>query len=515
MTSDAWCLYDTGVRSGCENKALDLQLLAACRSGAEQGSLRWLRFLPTVSLGRYEDVTRAVRLDYCTANDIEVARRLTGGGTLYLDPQQFCFSLIFSLRPDWAGLTLAEITQRLGQEVSSALRSLGVETRYVLPNDLEVAGRKLGSVFVLRDGNCVLFQGTLLLDINIKTLLSALRLPTEKLSPQGMRTARERLTTIQECAAGIGEAAIADALCSHFSVMLDAHFVSGDLSLESPLLKNEADIPPLQEAWTALVKTTGGVLHVEVLAEAGRIASVRFTGSLHVHPDSVLRNLAVHLAGVDLEQAEEQALAWLMTVPHDFIGFTAADVAYVLRRALSRQHEQELVGLDAEQANALMVHSPMRNDPVETILAQAGAVLVPYCAKPVWCKWRHRDGCSECGLCEVGDAYRLARERGLRVVTVTNYEHLRETLAELRAEGVGSYVGMCCGNFYLKRQQAFTEAGLPAVLMDISGSNCYELRQEDQAYAGKFEAQARLRLDVVQKVMRHVPGRDPDEAKDG
>ena len=29
-------------------------------------------------------------------------------------------------------------------------------------------------------------------------------------------------------------------------------------------------------------------------------------------------------------------------------------------------------------------------------------MLVPYCAKPDWCKWRHLDGCTECGLCEVG-----------------------------------------------------------------------------------------------------------------
>ena len=37
----------------------------------------------------------------------------------------------------------------------------------------------------------------------------------------------------------------------------------------------------------------------------------------------------------------------------------------------------------------------------------------------------------------------------------------------------------------------------------ITGSNCYELQQEDLAYAGKF--QARLDLGVLRKVMRRVP----------
>jgi lipoate-protein ligase A len=128
-------------------------------------------------------------------------------------------------------------------------------------------------------------------------------------------------------------------------------------------------------------------------------------------------------------------------------------------------------------------------------------MLVPYCAKPTWCKWRHREDCPECGLCEVGEAYRLGRSRGMRVITITNFEHLQRTLAALRSEGVQSYVGMCCRHFYLKREYAFREAGLPALLMDIGGANCYELQQEELAYAGKFEAQARLNLDVLRRVL--------------
>jgi hypothetical protein len=41
--------------------------------------------------------------------------------------------------------------------------------------------------------------------------------------------------------------------------------------------------------------------------------------------------------------------------------------------------------------------------------------------------------------------------------------------------------------------------------MDIAGANCYELQEEDQAYAGKFQAQSRLNLPVMEKVMRFVP----------
>lgn len=63
---------------------------------------------------------------------------------------------------------------------------------------------------------------------------------------------------------------------------------------------------------------------------------------------------------------------------------------------------------------------------------------------------------------------------------------------------------------------------MPAVLMDIAGANCYELKQESAAYAGRFDAQAKLDMDTVRQVMRFVPGRaaragaaDADTPKEG
>ena len=49
--------------------------------------------------------------------------------------------------------------------------------------------------------------------------------------------------------------------------------------------------------------------------------------------------------------------------------------------------------------------------------------------------------------------------------------------------------------------------GMAAVLMDITGANCYELKAESAAYAGCFEAQASLDMESVRQVMRFVPVR--------
>ncbi len=133
-------------------------------------------------------------------------------------------------------------------------------------------------------------------------------------------------------------------------------------------------------------------------------------------------------------------------------------------------------------------------------------MLIPYCAKPVWCHWRESEECPECGLCEVGEAYRLARERNMQAITITKYEHLVSTLSTMKQQGAKAYVGMCCSNFFIKRHQAFRDAGIPAVLMDIGGANCYELKEESLAYAGQFQAQAELDAPLLQQVMKFVPG---------
>lgn len=109
----------------------------------------------------------------------------------------------------------------------------------------------------------------------------------------------------------------------------------------------------------------------------------------------------------------------------------------------------------------------------------------------------------------MGEAYRLGRQRGLPVFTITDYDHLCRTFAALRRQGVEGFVGMCCQNFFIKRHRAFRDSGLSMVLMDVTGSNRYELGQEEAAYRGAFEAKADLDIPLLRAVMRRVPSRTP------
>lgn len=507
---------ETGLRRGADNAALD-RVVLECDPAPAKAQLHFRRYLPTASLGAHEFGHRALRVDFCRRSGVDIVRRPTGGGALYLDPGQ----LTWSLRLPAGGFpphTLGEWLERHGRAVATGIRRLGVPALFRAPNDVEVDGRKLAALFAVRHGDALLFQGSIFVDVDAAMLLKVLRVPTEKLSPEGVMSARERLATLSEM---LGAAPDPDNLRGKLIAALSESFSLDCVPDRSGMPADEgiAPIPPAfvpdatlsdatisslsqSDELSAFRVTPGGVLQAEIRIAAECIAACELGGSVQCAPGTLFSELGQAVVGCTPDNAVGAAQRYLAGRRVDLVGFSGEDVVKVIRAALARLGQSECLGLDVQQTNTLMVHGEGN---AEAILAQATVMLVPYCAKPAWCQWRHRDGCPECGRCEVGDAYRLGRERGMQVVTITNFEHLQQTLGAMREEEVSAYVGMCCENFYLKREYAFRQAGLPAVLMDITGANCYELQQEELAYAGRFAAEARLDGEVVERVMRLVP----------
>ncbi|MHB8742941.1 MAG: lipoate--protein ligase family protein [Sulfuricaulis sp.] len=501
---------DTGLRSSPENIRLDRdQWRAAQQMQAPFCFVRFHRSFRAVSLGSLETSGHALRAEYCRRHGIDIVRRVSGGGAVYLDTGQLCWTMTLSRPAAGAPTRLAEWLAWLSAGVVHGLRGLGVTANFSAPNDIEVDGRKLASGFLTLSASAVLYQGSLLRTIDTETMMKALRVATEKLTPQGIRTARQRFATLRELGVDLEPDIIQRHLLAGWAEQL--HWVFAPPSKTGHDLVTNADdgSVPLAD-WEAedghwhraFVKTRGGVLHARLrLSRDGRtLQQTEFAGGVHVYPGHLLTALAAWLAMTPVAALDGQLDVFFRTRTYDMLQFAPTDVRRVLQLALDRYAQQIQFTLSDSQANTLMVHAPRQQTAVD--IAQAASVmLVPYCAKPCWCKWRHLDGCSECGMCEVGEAYRLGRERGLRVITITNYEHLEKTLGELRAQGTPAYVGMCCRDFYIKREYAFRAAGIPAVLMDISGANCYALQQEDLAYAGKFKAQSHLNLEVLQQVL--------------
>lgn len=476
-------------------------------------ALRLFRPRPAVSVGRDQAIAREVRLPWCRDHGVPVLRRPTGGGALWLDPGQW--ALLLAAPAARLGADPAARLSTGGAILADALRRLGVETVFVPPNDVEVVGgAKIGSVFLAEEGDRALLFATLLVEFDVAAALSALLVPTEKLTVTGLEHARERIAPLADLVKPRPDdadvvAALVAAVGERLGTPLHRVPPATARAVVEPI--READVweTPPADGFETMERTARATLRLRLeRASDGTVATAAFATDAAFVPADLAARVAAALAGASLPGLPE-AMARARRAGDVFVGFAWTDLLRLAVRAAEKARLAAAVGLDGPATTGLMLAGP--GDDSLSALDSAGVVLVPYCAKPAWCALRPTPDCIDCGSCAVGDAYALARDRGLEVTTILNFEHLSETLADMRARGVSAYVGMCCSDFFLKRHAAFREAGMDAVLMDVVGATCYDLKEEHLAYAGAFRAEAELDLDALEKVMTRVPARRREE----
>ncbi len=515
---ETWRLLDTGAKSAVENIALDSALLAARSQNLIPDTLHFLRYDPPAALvGYFQSLGQELRLDYCSARGIDIQRRITGGGALYFDSSHLGWELIclkarFGLRQD-------EITRKICEAFAAGLRLLGVDAAFRARNDIEVAGRKISGTGGVFEGDAFLFQGTLLIDLDAETMIKSLRIPTEKLSAKGLSSLSERVTSLKDELGGAlpPMSEIKDAVRRGFEQELGIEFAAAGLTVAEAGLQAEFLEEYSQPDWLELVsdpdgehqllrsvlRVEGGLIRVAASVDTrrARLKQCLISGDFFVSPRRLVLDLEAALKDIPLAEAEAAIDSFFSGTDLSTLSVTPADFRRAVGLALAKLSLPGY-GIDLSDANSIFTV----NGDFDSTVDQCSLLLLPYCAKPLDCGYRDRDGCDMCGECSIGEAYEMAAEAGLEVITIHDYEHLKETLDSGKLNGARAYVGCCCEAFFIKRQRTFIEAGLPAVLIDISEDTCYQLGVEEKAYRGQFENQTQLRLDLLEKVLGAVKG---------
>ncbi len=515
---ETWRLLDTGSRSAAENMALDEVILTARARQAVPNTLRFLQFSPPCTLvGYHQAVEEEVRVSYCQEHGIDINRRLTGGGGLFWDESQLGWE-IYAAQDDPRFPRRVELLyERLCQGAIRGLEKLGVSASFRPKNDIEVQGRKISGTGGTSMDGAFLFQGTLLVDFDVDTMLRALRIPTEKLKDKEISSLRERVTCLAwELGVLPPLERVKEALAAGFAEALGVSFAPAPLSaLEEALLAERLPFFRSDE-WVygvrrplnhraelrALYKSAGGLIRVSLLvnAAARRIQEAFITGDFFVYPRRAVLDLEARLKGAPAEVEAVRAVVeeFFDTTDVQIPGVTAADVVRTLAEALDKidyvRHD-----IRPDEVNSVFtVVKPLAE------IRRCPVLLLPYCAKLPDCEYRYEEGCARCGGCCIGDAYALAERHGLRAISIQNYEMLEETLERLRDEGVEAFIGSCCEPFYAKHRDDMERIGLPGILVDVDSSTCYDLGREDDAYAGRFDNQTYLKMELLERMVARV-----------
>ncbi len=177
--------------------ALNRALLEARQAGEAPSTLRFLHFTPCALVGRHGDPAKELDLEYCRAQQIEVQRRITGGGAIYMDPNVVGWELYLE-RHEAGSAEMPAISKRICEAAARAVRTLGANAEYRAPTDLLVGGRKISGTGGAIEGNALMYQGTLLVDFDIERMLRALSATSGKLNEAMLAGARASIVNLRE-----------------------------------------------------------------------------------------------------------------------------------------------------------------------------------------------------------------------------------------------------------------------------------------------------------------------------
>lgn len=507
-------VIDTGLKSAVENIAWDKALIMARREGVIGDTIRFLRFKPSALVGYHQSVEQEIRVDYCKERGIDINRRVTGGGAIYFDEGQLGWELVFDRESLEKFGGMEKVSAAICRAAASALQDIGIDAIFRPRNDIEVGGRKISGTGGLFEKETVLFQGTLLVDFNLENLIKALRIPVEKLSDKELLSARERVTSIREILGYIPQMDIikkklAVSLASLFGEkprhenpsVRELELVEGfikEVSSDKWIEPRNTDFAGNVELVQTVSKSPGGLLRVaaRVDRDKKRIKQTLITGDVLVSPARLIYDLEAELKETRVDEAVARTRRFFENRRFDSVAVTADDFTAVIEKLVDKVGNYRN-GLTTADLNAV---ETLGGGLVE-VSGKARLMLLPYCAKPVDCQHRNMDACDECGKCTIGDAYAMAKKNGLKVRCVNNYEELVSILEEERQAGIASFIGVCCGAFFTKRNKAFADSGMSCTIVDIDDTTCYELHEEELAYKGKFNRQTSLKLDLLEKIL--------------
>lgn len=186
-------LYLTGSTDPYYNLAAEEYYL---RASEEDVFMLWQNE-PTVVIGRNQNMYAEVELAYTEAHGIHVARRITGGGAVYHDLGNVCYTFITS-REKANVLDFAYFSA----PVLKAMEALGIRAKLSGRNDLlaevepDVFAKFSGAAETATKTR-VLHHGTLLFDSDLQVLAKTLRPDPEKLRRKAIASVRSRVTNLK------------------------------------------------------------------------------------------------------------------------------------------------------------------------------------------------------------------------------------------------------------------------------------------------------------------------------
>lgn len=205
-----WLLVHEPPQSPALHMALDDALIDEVSAGRRGPTLRiWEWAGPAVVMGRFQSLRNEVDAEAARHHGIEVVRRISGGGAMFIEPGNTITYSIFAPLTMVEGMSFEQAYALMDAWVIAALGELGIQAWYQPLNDIASPAGKIAGAAQARRGKAVLHHVTMAYDIDAAKMLQVLRIGREKLSDKGTTSAQKRVDPLRSQTGLAREAVIA------------------------------------------------------------------------------------------------------------------------------------------------------------------------------------------------------------------------------------------------------------------------------------------------------------------
>jgi lipoate-protein ligase A len=217
-----WRLIRSGHNPGSYNMALDEALLEIYGAVQAQGEtppaiLRFYGWNPAcLSIGYAQKAEREVDFEGVQKLGVDWVRRPTGGRAILHESTELTYSLVASTEQSEVAGSVLESYRLISEALLSGLKFLNIEAEnagkenskvhaataacFDAPSayEITIGGRKVIGSAQARRGNTLLQQGTILVEVDVVRLFTALKPPLKQSKEEAIEQVSARLTSLSE-----------------------------------------------------------------------------------------------------------------------------------------------------------------------------------------------------------------------------------------------------------------------------------------------------------------------------
>jgi len=314
--SSEWRLLDDGIHDAQHHFAVEETIARQLDAGQSPPTLRLRQVNPAVFIGVHQNTWDEVDVDYCRKNNIQIVRRMNGGGAVYHEMGSFCFSAFFPR--ELFTQSDQELYRLFAEPVIRTLADYGILGEFGGRNDILTGNRKIYGSAQFSWYSAFVQSGTFLVNMNFEAMERSLTPHRLKFMGKTARSINERVTSLsREVGRTVDTREVMKVFSNHFASTFGFILTPGDLSANEQKLALELfKSKYCTEQWNfgsklefeinIAKKTNDGVISMSVELEEQIIKKIRITGDILLSQRSVLEDLEERIAGISIQQAREK-----------------------------------------------------------------------------------------------------------------------------------------------------------------------------------------------------------------